>query len=789
MPFRVDAEDHEGRPASGVGRSGGDDVATRHRQEVVDLLGPRRDIEEPHAVAGEPRIERTVGVQTRQRAALRGPVGGLPADVDPAGVRERDRVRGLLLGEVDEGEPVGAEGADGLAPLVQAEHERVLGRPDGPPADDREPVVGRDGDVEGDRRVGAERHPHPAVPTERRVRRAVGAEAATATSTCSSVVWPTTTVLPAWSTATAFATDPVLNAVMIPLWAKVWGQGSPAAAFAVVGARPAVNVSTRKRGTRIQEERAYPDLNRVAAILWRAGAGVVPSAVVFEFRILGPFVVLQDGSPVVIPGGMERATLAMLLLSAGQVVSSDHLIDALWESEPPTSARNSLHVRIAGLRKSLGSDRIESRPPGYVIRVEPGELDLERFEHLILRGDAEDLREALALWRGAALEDFARDRWATSAIARLEEMRLLAIERLADIDLELGRHAELVGQLQAELVDHPFRERLRAQLMLALYRSGRQADALAEYRAGRAVMVEQLGIEPYPAMQELEQAILRQDPALDLGTPGEVERSILVAALDARHLSGLTEIAVALARRSRRTLILTRPIDPEGDLADATAALHAESERLVAAGTATRAAAFRSGSPGRDVAGFAAEQDVDLVLVDGSAALLDDPEIADLLDASPCDVAVVSGGEVKDGAVVVPFIGADHDWSAVELGAWLASARDGNLTLVGPTDDQRDSSRLLASASIAVQRALGVTVVPVVISPDADDLLEVANEASVVAVGVSDRWRTEGLGPVRSALATRAVPPVILVHRGLRPGGLAPPDGVSRFTWSIRIPG
>jgi DNA-binding SARP family transcriptional activator len=510
---------------------------------------------------------------------------------------------------------------------------------------------------------------------------------------------------------------------------------------------------------------------------------------VIEFRILGPFTVLDDGKPVSIQGAKERAVLAILLLNTGQVVSADHLIDALWETETPATARNSLHVRIAALRKTLGSARIETKPTGYAVQAQSGELDLQRFEQLILRGRGEDLREALALWSGPPLADFERERWAASAIARLEEMRLLALERLADIDLELGRHAELVGQLEAELVEHPFRERLRAQLMLALYRSGRQADALAAYRAGRAAMVEQLGIEPYPAMQELEQAILRQDPALDLGQPGEVERSILVAAFDGTRLDGLVEIAATLARRSRRTLILTRPIDPDGDLADATDSLHAESERLAAAGHATRVAAFRTGSPGRDVAGFAAEQDVDLVLVDGSAALLEDPAIADLLDASPCDVAVASAGEPGSGTVLVPFIGADHDWSAVELGAWLASARDGKLTLVGPTDDERDSSRLLASASIAVQRALGVTVVPVVIPPGADDLVEVANEASVVVVGLSDRWRTEGLGPVRSALATRATPPVILVHRGLRPGGLAPPDGLSRFTWSIRGPG
>jgi DNA-binding SARP family transcriptional activator len=510
---------------------------------------------------------------------------------------------------------------------------------------------------------------------------------------------------------------------------------------------------------------------------------------VLEFRILGPFAVLQEGAPLAIHGAKERAALAILLLSAGHVVSADHIIDALWGSEAPSTARNSLHVRIAALRKVLGSDRIETRPPGYVVHVQPGELDLQRFEHLLVRGRGEDLREALAMWSGGPLADFARERWATPAIARLEEMRLLALEQLADIELELGRHAELVGLLEPELLDHPFRERLRAQLMLALYRSGRQADALAAYRVGRAVMVEQLGIEPYPAMQELEQAILRQDPALDLGQPGEPGRSILVAVFDGQRLEGLAEIADALARRSGRTLILTRPIAIDGDLGEATVALQAQSERLVGGGTTTRVAAFRSRSPGRDVAGFAAEQDVDLVLIDGSAMLLDDPDVSDLLDVAPCDVAVLSEGRTREGNVMVPFIGADHDWSAVELGAWLASARDGTLTLVGPTQEQRDSSRLLASASIAVQRAFGVTVVPVVIAPDADDLVAAANEASVVVVGLTDRWRVEGLGPVRSALATQAVPPVILVHRGLRPGGLAPPEGLSRFTWSIRIPG
>ena len=507
-----------------------------------------------------------------------------------------------------------------------------------------------------------------------------------------------------------------------------------------------------------------------------------------EFRILGPLTVVRDRRPVVIQGAKERAALAILLLNAGQAVSSDHMVDALWESEPPATARNSLQVRIAGLRKALGADRIESRSPGYVLHVEPDELDLRRFEQLIARGGGEDLAQALALWSGPPLSDFAGERWAVSAIARLEEMRLLAVERLADIDLELGRHAEMIGELEARLAEHPFRERLRAQLMLALYRSGRQADALSVYRDGRTAMVEQLGIEPYPAMQELERAILRQDPALDLAQPEAVERSILVAAFDEERLAGLTEIAGSLARRSRRTLILTLPIAADADLGAATATLQGRSEALLAAGIAARVAAFRSKEPGRDVARFATEQEVDLVLVDASASLLDDPVRSELLDAAPCDVALVTGGALRPGAVMVPFIGADHDWSAVEIGAWLADARGAQLTLVGPTDDERDSSRLLASASIAVQRALGVTVVPLLIPPAADDLVKVVHDAGLVVVGLSDRWRTEGLGPVRSALATGAEPPVILVHRGLRPGGLAPPEGLSRYTWSFRAP-
>ena len=173
------------------------------------------------------------------------------------------------------------------------------------------------------------------------------------------------------------------------------------------------------------------------------------------------------------------------------------------------------------------------------------------------------------------------------------------------------------------------------------------------------------------------------------------------------------------------------------------------------------------------------------MLLDAPVALLDDEDVAGLLGDVPCDAAVVIDGTPEGAAVVVPFIGADHDWSAIEIGAWLARAQGAPLRLVGPQETDRDSSRLLASASLAIQRALGVAAEPVLVNPGSDDLIRVAGDAWVVVLGLPDRWRADGLGPVRSAMAAEVAAPVVLVQRGLRPGGLAPPDRHSRFTWSI----
>jgi DNA-binding SARP family transcriptional activator/DNA-binding beta-propeller fold protein YncE len=219
-------------------------------------------------------------------------------------------------------------------------------------------------------------------------------------------------------------------------------------------------------------------------------------------------------------------------LHANEIVSTDRLIDELWGDSPPESAANMLQGYVSHLRKALepagrrGEHKlIVSRPPGYVLQVGPDQVDAERFERLASEGrrllddgDAEAaaarLRAALALWRGRPLDDLAYEPFAHSTIERLEELRLQTLEDRIDADLALGRHNALVGELR-ELVDrHPLRERLRAQLMTVLYRCGRQVDALEAYREGRRALRDELGIEPGPALRELEQAILRQDPAL-----------------------------------------------------------------------------------------------------------------------------------------------------------------------------------------------------------------------------------------------------------------------------------
>ena len=230
-----------------------------------------------------------------------------------------------------------------------------------------------------------------------------------------------------------------------------------------------------------------------------------------EFRILGPLEVLADGRVLDVGAAKQRALLATLLLSPNRVVSKDQLIEALWGERAPETANKALQVYVSQLRKTIGRDRILTRAPGYEIRVEHGELDVERFESL-----AQERRfaEALAEWDGQPLADFAYEPFAQSEIARLSELRVACLEERVQADLDDGRHAAVVGELEGLVRAHPLRERLRGQLMLALYRSGRQAEALDVYQAGRTVLSDELGLEPGVELKELQRAILAQDPSL-----------------------------------------------------------------------------------------------------------------------------------------------------------------------------------------------------------------------------------------------------------------------------------
>jgi DNA-binding SARP family transcriptional activator len=242
-----------------------------------------------------------------------------------------------------------------------------------------------------------------------------------------------------------------------------------------------------------------------------------------EFSILGPLKVLDGGRDLTPGRAKQRALLSTLLLHRNQVVSGDQLVEALWGEAPPASAPTALHGHVSALRKLLGAERIRTQAPGYRLRVDPGELDLARFESLVaaarLPVEPEErsarLREALALWRGDPLADLRDESSARHELLRLAELRVAALEDRLDADLAGGRHRELVGELEALVAAHPFRERLRGQLMLALYRAGRQADALHAFQDARQALVKELGIDPGPALQRLQRQILDQDPSLD----------------------------------------------------------------------------------------------------------------------------------------------------------------------------------------------------------------------------------------------------------------------------------
>jgi DNA-binding SARP family transcriptional activator len=247
---------------------------------------------------------------------------------------------------------------------------------------------------------------------------------------------------------------------------------------------------------------------------------------VIEFRILGPLEVVDESGSIALGGQKQRALLALLLIHAGEVVSSDRIVEELWGEQPPRTAKTSLQNLVSQLRKVLPADVLVRKPPGYVLRIDRDQLDLGRFERLAgeargqeARQRAGTLREALALWRGPPLGDLAFEAFAQNEIRRLEELRLEALEERIDADLELGGGTALVAELEGLVRQHPLRERLRGELMLALYRAGRQAEALQAYLDARRTLVDELGIEPGPSLQQRYRSILRQETSLEQRPP------------------------------------------------------------------------------------------------------------------------------------------------------------------------------------------------------------------------------------------------------------------------------
>ena len=305
-----------------------------------------------------------------------------------------------------------------------------------------------------------------------------------------------------------------------------------------------------------------------------------------HFRLLGPLEAERGGIALELGPRKQRAVLALLLLEANRVVPTERLIDALWGDAPPETARSALQVYVAGLRKAFGEDgaSLQTQGPGYVLELEPGALDLQAFA--ALRAEARDaseparaaeaLHEALALWRGSPLADLDGAPFGTAARAGLEEQRLGALEERIDADLALGRHADLIHELDALVAEHPYRERFRGQQMLALYRSGRQADALSAYRSARQALVDGLGIEPGDELKTLERQVLDHDPAIAAPDPlpATVEEARLGRRLPILAVALLSLVGAAVAGafllRSEPAALTVEPnwvavIDPKTD--------------------------------------------------------------------------------------------------------------------------------------------------------------------------------------------------------------------------------
>lgn len=501
-----------------------------------------------------------------------------------------------------------------------------------------------------------------------------------------------------------------------------------------------------------------------------------------EFRLLGPLEAWIGDRQVLLPPGKPRALLARLLLDANRVVPLDVLLEALWGTLPPASARKILQAHVSHLRRALGAGTIETRAPGYAIRIAPSELDLHRFEQVGRAAVAETvptrrvalLGEALDLWRGPALVEFRHEPFAHAAARELAELRLRTLEQRIETELQLGEHHLVLAELERLVAAEPLRETLRALLMLALYRCGRQAEALDQYRQVRRLLADELGLEPGAPLQALERSILRHEARLEIAHPtGETIPGPIVA-IGAR----LGPLAGTLCHDGRE-LILVELVASEDEIEQRLVALD-QARRDLAAVPAVRTACFTTSSPAADATRLARETAAGLLVVGADL----EEALGSLVAEASSDIAFVPRPELPfdpvRGPVLVPFGGGREEWGALELGAWIARAHGLPLCLLGtranPT--RRDASRTLAGASLALQRFSGVSARPLLTDPGAEGIL--AHEGSVIVASLPPT-----LDATRRTLVRRATIPVILVRRGAGSGGLIPLRTLTRFSWSL----
>jgi YVTN family beta-propeller protein len=435
-----------------------------------------------------------------------------------------------------------------------------------------------------------------------------------------------------------------------------------------------------------------------------------------EFRILGPVEVLEGPRSLPLGGAKQQALLAVLVLNANRAVSTDRLIDALWGERAPDGAAHTVQVFVSQLRKTLRMDGERSTEEllvtqgrGYVLRTEPERVDLYRFEALIDQGrkalaDRDPasasalLREALDLWRGPPLAGLENEPFAQPHVARIEDLRLSAVEDRIEADLAMGRHAELVGELQSLTSEFPLRERLRGQLMLALYRSGRQAEALSAYRDARRMLAEELGIDPTPDLQRLEGAILRQDPDLELAPqpstlappePHEAgerargrRRVWLVAIGSALALAAVSAIVIVAISGSGTTPVYPAPPNSIGRIDEATRELV---DAIPTTGTAPTAVVWADGS---------------------------------LWVANTVSRTVAQIDPETDRVVqTIPSAGAPTDLAAGEGRVWVLNGLDGTVVAIDPRSNE----------------------------PNASDPIDVHPGAGGIAVGAGSVWVTNRL--------------------------------------------